>query len=168
MRRRGNETVVLTHCPGTGTYPAAERGESRAKTTLFARRHDPRDRESDGSFHTRSNGGFIRCSFCMTVVSTPPPQPWLLYGANGYTGKLIDREAVRRGYKLILAGRARTAIERLAAELGCPSAVFEVHDHTRMVAAMANVAAVLNCAGAFSRTARPVMQACLACHVHYF
>jgi short subunit dehydrogenase-like uncharacterized protein len=104
----------------------------------------------------------------MTVVSSPPSQPWLLYGANGYTGELIAREAVRRGFKPILAGRSRPAIERLAAELGCPSAVFEVDDHTTMVAAVANVAAVLNCAGPFSRTARPVMQACLACHVHYF
>ena len=35
-----------------GCTPAAAGGESRAKTTLFARLHDPRDRESDGSFHT--------------------------------------------------------------------------------------------------------------------
>jgi carbon monoxide dehydrogenase subunit G len=31
--------------------PRRIRGESRAKTTFFALRHDPRDRESDGSFH---------------------------------------------------------------------------------------------------------------------
>ena len=39
---------------------------------------------------------------------------WLIYGANGYTGELIAREAARRGLKPILAGRNRTAIETLA------------------------------------------------------
>ena len=30
---------------------------------------------------------------------------WLLYGANGYTGRLVAEEAVRRGLQPILAGR---------------------------------------------------------------
>ena len=52
--------------------------------------------------------------------------PWLLYGANGYTGELIAREAVARGMHPILAGRSKQKIERLAAELNCPSAVFDL------------------------------------------
>jgi len=31
------------------------------------------------------------------------PKPWMLYGANGYTGELIAREAVSRGLKPVLA-----------------------------------------------------------------
>ena len=93
--------------------------------------------------------------------------PWLLYGANGYTGELIAREAVRRGMQPILAGRSRQQISRLAAELGCPSAVFDLDDHTSLVSSLENVAAVLHCAGPFSATARSMMQACLASHVHY-
>jgi short subunit dehydrogenase-like uncharacterized protein len=92
---------------------------------------------------------------------------WLLYGANGYTGELIAREAVRRGMRPILAGRSKQKITRLAAELGCPSAVFELDDHTSLVSSLENVAAVLHCAGPFSQTARSMMQACLASHVHY-
>ena len=95
-------------------------------------------------------------------------QSWLLYGANGYTGELIAREAVKRGMRPVLAGRSRAEVERLAAELGCESAVFTVDDHTAMVSALNKVRAVLNCAGPFSRTARPMMQGCLATHVHYF
>ena len=95
-------------------------------------------------------------------------QSWLLYGANGYTGELIAREAVKRGMRPIVAGRSRAKIEALAAELGCESAVFSVDDHTAMVSALNRVRAVLNCAGPFSRTARAVMQGCLATHVHYF
>ena len=95
-------------------------------------------------------------------------QSWLLYGANGYTGELIAREAVKRGMRPVLAGRSRAKIEALAAELGCKSAVFSVDDHTSMVSALTEVRAVLNCAGPFSRTARSMMQGCLATHVHYF
>jgi short subunit dehydrogenase-like uncharacterized protein len=95
-------------------------------------------------------------------------QSWLLYGATGYTGELIAREAVKRGMRPILAGRSRAKVERLAAELRCESAVFTVDDHTAMVSALNKARAVLNCAGPFSQTARHMMQGCLATHVHYF
>lgn len=92
---------------------------------------------------------------------------WLLYGANGYTGELIARAAVARGMRPVLAGRSKEKIGRLAAELGCPSAVFDLDDHTAMVCALNDNVAVLHCAGPFSRTARPMLQGCLATHVHY-
>jgi short subunit dehydrogenase-like uncharacterized protein len=93
--------------------------------------------------------------------------PWLLYGANGYTGELIAREAVRRGMRPVLAGRSKEKIGKLAGELGCPSAVFDLDDHTSLVSALDGMGAVLHCAGPFSLTARSMMQACLAKHVHY-
>src|SRR4029453_4180914 len=93
--------------------------------------------------------------------------PWLLYGANGYTGELIAREAVRRGMRPVLAGRSKEKTGRLGAELGCPPAVFDLHDHPSLVSALDGVAAVLHCAGPFSLTARSMMQGCLAKHVHY-
>lgn len=93
---------------------------------------------------------------------------WLLYGANGYTGELIAREAVRRGMRPVLAGRSKEKVQKLAAELGCKSAIFDLDDHTSLVRALENQRAVLHCAGPFARTARSMMQACLATHVHYF
>lgn len=42
---------------------------------------------------------------------------WLLYGANGYTGRLIADEAVRRGEQPILAGRNAREIESMARAL---------------------------------------------------
>ena len=42
-------------------------------------------------------------------------------------------------------------IEQLAAELGCPSAVFDLDDHTALVRALDGMTAVLHCAGPFSR-----------------
>lgn len=94
-------------------------------------------------------------------------QPWLLYGANGYTGELIAREAVRRGMRPVLAGRSAEKIEKLADELQCHHAVFDLADHTTMVQSLQGIAAVLHCAGPFSQTARSMMQGCLATHVHY-
>ncbi len=93
--------------------------------------------------------------------------PWLLYGANGYTGELIAREAVARGMRPVLAGRSKQKIARLAAELNCPSAVFDLDDHTALVSTLTQVEAVLHCAGPFSHTAASMMQGCLATHVHY-
>ena len=49
---------------------------------------------------------------------------FLIYGANGFVGDLIAREAVRRGLRPILAGRNAKAINRLAAELNCPGMPF--------------------------------------------
>jgi short subunit dehydrogenase-like uncharacterized protein len=45
------------------------------------------------------------------------PKPWMIYGANGYTGELIAREAARRGLDPVLAGRTATNVEQLAATL---------------------------------------------------
>ena len=43
---------------------------------------------------------------------------WMIYGANGYTGELLAREAVSRGLAPVLAGRNQQAVSALASELG--------------------------------------------------
>jgi len=90
---------------------------------------------------------------------------WLLYGANGYTGELIAREAVRRGLRPVLAGRTRAAVDALARELGLESRVFALG--TPEPSALAGITLVLHCAGPFSATAEPMMRACLAAGAHY-
>lgn len=87
---------------------------------------------------------------------------WLIYGANGYTGELIAREAVRRGERPILAGRDAAKIEALARELGCPSRVFALD-----AIDLTGVSLVLHCAGPFVLTSRPMVDACLAAGAHY-
>ena len=91
----------------------------------------------------------------------------MIYGANGYTGRLIAEEAVRRGMKPTLAGRSGRKIEDLAGELGCPGRVFALEDADRVAKHLAGHRAALHCAGPFSATAGPMMQACLAAGVHY-
>lgn len=92
---------------------------------------------------------------------------WMIYGANGYTGELIAREAQRRGLKPILAGRSRDKLEPLARELGLDVRSFALDDAAAAARGLDGVGLVLHCAGPFSATAAPMMDACLAARAHY-
>ncbi|UXI68690.1 saccharopine dehydrogenase family protein [Tahibacter amnicola] len=92
---------------------------------------------------------------------------FLIYGANGYTGRLIVNEAVRHGLKPILAGRNREALDAIAAEFGLTRRVFDLRKVTDIVRALDDVPLVLHCAGPFSQTAQPMLEACLAMNAHY-
>ena len=91
----------------------------------------------------------------------------LIYGANGYTGKLIAREAAKRGLKPLLAGRQRETIRALADELSLPHRVFELGNPDEVARNLDAVAVVLHCAGPFSRTSAPMLRGCLERNVHY-
>ncbi|HEX5758438.1 MAG TPA: saccharopine dehydrogenase NADP-binding domain-containing protein [Thermoanaerobaculia bacterium] len=93
--------------------------------------------------------------------------PWLLYGANGYTGELAAREAARRGLSPVLAGRNAPAVAALAAELGLPHRAFALDDPGAIRRGLDGVAAVLHCAGPFVRTSARMVSVCLATGVHY-
>lgn len=92
---------------------------------------------------------------------------FLLYGANGYTGNLIAREAVKRGMRPVLAGRDREKIVPLSQELGLEHRVFSLDDGAALDAALGEVVAVLHCAGPFSRTSKPMAEGCLRTGTHY-
>ena len=92
---------------------------------------------------------------------------WMIYGANGYTGELIAREAARRGLAPVLAGRSEDRIAPLAHELGLLHRSFRLGDPAAVCEGIAGMALVLNCAGPFSATARPMIEACLESGAHY-
>lgn len=92
---------------------------------------------------------------------------WMIYGANGYTGRLVAEEARRRGLEPVLAGRSAGPVEELAAELELPHRAFPLSDPLSVRANLADVAAVLHCAGPFVKTSRPLVEACLDTATHY-
>jgi short subunit dehydrogenase-like uncharacterized protein len=96
-----------------------------------------------------------------------PGKPLLIYGATGYTGRLIAHEAAARGVRAILAGRDVDAIRELANALGMPHRAFPLGDLDRLAAGLEGVGAVLHCAGPFSHTSEPMASACLRQRVHY-
>lgn len=92
---------------------------------------------------------------------------WLLYGATGYTGRLVAAEAVAHGLRPTLAGRRADPIRSLGDELGLPVRVFGLGDNARLRRELAGFTAVLNCAGPFVWTSRSLLDACLAEGIHY-
>lgn len=91
----------------------------------------------------------------------------LIYGATGYTGRLLAREAVRRGLRPILAGRDAAKVTAFAATLGCEARIAPLGAPDRLGAALDGVGVVLHAAGPFSQTAAPMAAACLTAGVHY-
>ena len=89
---------------------------------------------------------------------------WMIYGAYGYTGALVAREAFRRGQRPLLAGRSEQKLLLLAQELDLEYRVFDL---AQAQAGLSGVAVLLNCAGPFSATAKPLVEACLRLRVHY-
>ena len=91
----------------------------------------------------------------------------LLYGANGYTGRLIAAVAKREGLPLTLAGRRREAVEPLAKELGLPWKAFALDDRAALVRQLEPYGALVLAAGPFSATSRAAFDACLAAGTAY-
>jgi len=88
----------------------------------------------------------------------------LLYGAYGYTGELIAREAVDRDMDVIVAGRNGTKTRGVGIQLGTESRVFPAEDAADN---LGGVDAALNCAGPFVETYEPFVEACLESGTHY-
>ena len=92
---------------------------------------------------------------------------FLIYGASGYTGKLIVELSIKKGLKPILAGRTEAKIKPLAEKFGLEYLVFGLDNIENVVQNIAKFPLVLNCAGPFSRTAKPIVEACLKAKTHY-
>jgi short subunit dehydrogenase-like uncharacterized protein len=93
---------------------------------------------------------------------------FMIYGAYGYTGELIARQAVRRGHRPLLAGRQAPKLAALARELGgLPWLSVALEDQAGLVAALEQVSAVCHAAGPFVHTSAPVVDACLLARTHY-
>jgi short subunit dehydrogenase-like uncharacterized protein len=92
---------------------------------------------------------------------------WMIYGANGYTGRLVAAESVRRGMRPVLGGRNEAAIVQLAEELGLEFRIFSLQEPDEVIQAIDGLKLVLHCAGPFSISSQPMISACLAQGVHY-
>lgn len=92
---------------------------------------------------------------------------FLIYGANGYTGELITRFAAEQNLKPILAGRNQAKIESLAKQYDFDFRVFSLEETEKLDAALQETEFVLHCAGPFSLTSKPMVEACLRNKRHY-
>lgn len=92
---------------------------------------------------------------------------FLLYGANGYTGKLIAKLAASYSLQPILAGRTESLIKPLADELQLPYVIVDLNDKDALEKALQQVKLVLHAAGPYVFTAKQMIEACLQTGVHY-
>lgn len=91
----------------------------------------------------------------------------LVYGATGYTGKLVAEHAKQSGLDIVVAGRNRERVTGLGKELGIESRAFALDEPQILRAALDDITVVLNVAGPFRHTARPLMDASIDAGVHY-
>jgi short subunit dehydrogenase-like uncharacterized protein len=92
---------------------------------------------------------------------------FLIYGASGFTGRLIVQQALARGLRPILAGRDPGALEALARPDQLEWRAASLQDEAALRRLLSGVKVVLNAAGPFRMTAEPLLRACLDASAHY-
>ncbi len=95
--------------------------------------------------------------------------PIALYGATGYTGRLVAHELATAGAEFVLSGRSRPKLEALAEEVGKVAGVqpAALDDPAALRSLMADCSAVITCAGPFAHCGEPVLKAAIETGTHY-
>ena len=91
----------------------------------------------------------------------------IVYGANGYTGRLVAEAVLAKGLTPILAGRNAQALQAVASDLGCDHVAVSVDDPAGLRALLTPATVVLHCAGPFMETSAQMVQACMDTGTHY-
>jgi short subunit dehydrogenase-like uncharacterized protein len=92
---------------------------------------------------------------------------WMIYGAYGYSGRLIAEEALRRGHRPVLAGRDSARVAALATELGLDGRAFALDKLDVITKKLNDIDLVVHAAGPFVHTSNNMLQACLLTSTHY-
>jgi short subunit dehydrogenase-like uncharacterized protein len=104
------------------------------------------------------------------AVNDAPTQsgPIAVYGATGYTGRLIVAELRRRGADFVLAARDQAKLRSAASEVGDPPVTaVAVGDERGLRQLLEPCAAVIACAGPFQECGEPVLAAAVDSRTHY-
>lgn len=92
---------------------------------------------------------------------------WMLYGAYGYTGKLILEEAIARGHAPVLAGRSEEKLVPLAEKYDLKYVIFDLDDEKVINEKIEDFNLVFHAAGPYKYTSAPMVKACLTSRVNY-
>jgi short subunit dehydrogenase-like uncharacterized protein len=91
----------------------------------------------------------------------------VLYGATGYTGRLVGDELARRGLDHLLSGRDPDKLLRLGEEHGTPVKAVPLDDDRGLRELLDGASAVINCAGPFTLAGDALVRAAIASGTHY-
>ncbi len=91
----------------------------------------------------------------------------MIYGAYGFTGRLLVAEAVRRGHRPVLAGRDAGKLAILATRYDLDWLALDLDYAERLNKTIERFTLVFHAAGPFVHTSEPMIQACLHGRAHY-
>jgi len=91
----------------------------------------------------------------------------MIYGAYGFTGRLLVAEAVRRGHRPVLAGRDAGKLAALATQYDLDWLALDLGYAERLNKTIERFTLVFHTAGPFVHTSEPMVQACLYGRAHY-
>jgi hypothetical protein len=101
-------------------------------------------------------------------MNTKPNLAVAVFGATGHTGRFVVEELLRRGLAPVAVGRDAVKLAAAGFEArGVATRCASVDDAASVEQALEGVAAVVNCAGPFLDTARPLAAAAVRLGVHY-
>ncbi len=92
---------------------------------------------------------------------------WVLYGAYGFTGRLILDHARHLGLRPVIAGRSNEKLAEVARTHELEHVAARADDPDALTDMLRGAALVLNAAGPFGDTAVPLMRACLRTGTRY-
>ncbi|QCE34869.1 hypothetical protein FAI40_05620 [Acetobacteraceae bacterium] len=92
---------------------------------------------------------------------------WMIYGANGYTGRLIAELAEKIGMTPVLAGRNKEALAKLATKLDFEYRIFTLDNPSEILNSLQDIDVILNCAGPFHITCAEIVEVCRQTKTHY-
>jgi len=92
---------------------------------------------------------------------------WMLYGAYGYTGRLIAQEAKNRDHYPVLAGRSAEKLIPFAENLDLDYVILEMNNEDILAKTVEEFDLVFNSAGPFKYTSAPMVEACLKAGTNY-
>lgn len=96
-------------------------------------------------------------------------KPVVVYGASGYTGRLVCKDLASRDIPFVASGRNQDRLDEFVKELGFSgaSAVAVEHNKEALTGLFQGSEVVISVAGPFTELGRPVAEACLDAKCHY-
>jgi short subunit dehydrogenase-like uncharacterized protein len=95
--------------------------------------------------------------------------PIAVYGATGYTGRLVVGELLKAEADFIVSGRSAQKLDALQREfeLESPARPAQIDDPAALRELLADCAVVIDCAGPFVKFGEPVLAAAVETGTHY-
>jgi short subunit dehydrogenase-like uncharacterized protein len=91
----------------------------------------------------------------------------LLYGAYGYTAKLILTELLQNKLSVIISGRKEERLKEITKDTNLQYRTIDLNNSHQIAEGLQDIKLVIHCAGPFVYTAKQMVEACIQTGTHY-